>query len=222
MSASSSDPRCSTRHDGDPGPGDGNTCGVGAAFRSVRVATYDRMFGPPLEVDSGSDGVDVRIYEPGFAERSFYTLVTCGMSDAPMPGPPELGRDVLRAELILYVDQPGTSLVRLMRTLALMPRRMGIWLGHGHTLPNGDPPAPLFSGSVLDTLLILDTNVMPEREVWRHVALDGDPLRLLHPLPITSRECALKVSAGLAALLDRFDERKLSFVLDPGRDDVTS
>ncbi len=198
-------------------------CGNGSAsFHEARSAVFDRLFGVPIDVDGGGagDGLDVRIHSPGFADRSFYTLVTSGMSDHPMHTPPELGPEVRRAEMVLYVDQPGPSTVRLLRTLALMPRRSGMWLGHGHTLPNGAPPAPLFPGSTLDTLLILDTIVMPEREIWRHVTLDDEPLRLLNPVPITSRECAVKLTMGLPALLERFNHRGLSFVLDTGRDDL--
>ena len=183
-----------------------------------RRVVYQRMFGEPADVlaDVESPPIDVHIYSPGHGQREFYTLITSGMSDRPMAVPDDLQK-ARRAELALYVDQPGPSTVELLRTLAHAPFDHGLWLGHGHTLPNGDPPAALFPGSELSVVLVVQTVVSPERHTDEQVEIEGDPLNILCLLPITEAECQLKLSLGLDALLDKFNEEQLSFVLDPGR-----
>ncbi len=187
---------------------------------AARAAVLERAFGPPAEVSTDPDprsiAVEVAIHPPGFADRSFYTLCTRGMSDRAMAVPDDVPSSP-RAELVLYVDQPGPTFVELLRTVAKMPHAAGHWLGAGHTLPNGDPPAPLFPGSALDTLLLLESVVAPERDLRRHAEVEGSPLLLLWPVPITAAECRLKLDRGTPALLDLFNEHELSFVLDPGR-----
>lgn len=193
---------------------------------SARVSAFQNLFGPAAEVvadpraasaRAGAPRVDVAIHRPGHGDRDFYTLVTHGMSDRPMNSPPELGPEVRRAELVLYVDQPGPATIGLLRSIAGLPFTAGSWLGHGHTLPNGDPPAPLFPGGQLDTVLLLDPIVAPERHARRFLQVGGDPLGLLWLFPITSAESGLKVERGLQALLDEFNRAQISFVLDPQR-----
>ena len=66
----------------------------------------------------------------------------------------------------------------------------------------------------------MHTIVAPERHCDEHFTIGGDPLNMLWLQPITSAECRLKVELGLSVLLDRFNERQVSFVLDPGRTSV--
>lgn len=187
---------------------------------AARAAVLERAFGPPSEVVPDPDprplAVEVAVHPPGFGDRSFYTLCTRGMSDRAMAVPSDVDSSS-RAELVLYVDQPGPTFVQLLRTVAKMPHEAGHWLGAGHTLPNGDPPAALFPGSALDTILLLESVVAPERDLKAHAQVEGAPLLILWPVPITSAESRLKVEAGTLALLDAFNEKELSFVLDPGR-----
>jgi hypothetical protein len=198
--------------------------GAGALDRA-RADVYRKAFGEPTERIPGvatprAPAIDVLVHPPGHATRSFYTLVTSGMSDRPMHPPADVGRDGRRAELVLYVDLPGPSLARLLQTLARLPHEAGGWLGAGHTIPNGDPPAPLFPGSRLSSVLLLDSVVAPERDTYRVVEIEGDPLHILWPVPLTAAELAFKIEHGSLALLDVFNERQFSFVLDPGRDSL--
>lgn len=45
-----------------------------------------------------------------------------------------------RTELILYVRQTKEAHIRLLRFLAYFPRDQRTWIGHRHTIPNGQPP----------------------------------------------------------------------------------
>lgn len=203
-------------------------CGTASDARESgagRLALYQRMFGPlaersPDPEPGAGPAIDVCVFRPGFAGREFYTLATSGMSDAPMAVPAEAAGVPRRAELALYVDLPTPGLVRLVRSLARLPHRTGQWLGPGHTLPNGDPPALLFPevhGCVLDTVLVLESIVAPEKDLRELLAVDGEPVAMLWPLPISGAECQVKLEQGTSALLALFNAVQLSFVLDPAR-----
>lgn len=199
-------------------------CGSEGVDAEARAAVFNNLFGEPAEVAPDVEDyfgvaprIEVAIHPPGHGERDFYTLVTRGMSDVPMVVPEDVGQERRRAEIIAYVDQPGPSLIRLLRTIARLPHENEAWLGHGHTVPNGDPPASLFPGSALDTVLILDPIVAPERHTSQNVEVGGDPLNLLWLFPLTADEARLKVESGLNELLAVFNQKQISFVLDPQR-----
>jgi hypothetical protein len=202
----------------------GGTEGVPSTLeerRAARASIYRRLFGPALEVIEGSEDesprIDLHVFGPGHAGREFYTVVTSGMSDEPMIAPDEFAREVRRAEIVIYVDQPGDSIFELLRVLARLPFSHRAWVGHGHSIPNGDPPSPLFPGSNLVAVLMLRSNVHPEKDMHHVVEIDGDPLNMLWPVLLTAGELDLKVREGTDALIDVFNEKRFSFVLDPGR-----
>lgn len=194
------------------------------ARRAARLAVYRRIFGPPIQELRGEESdaprIDLLVHGPGHAGREFFTIVTNGMSDRAMNVPTDLGRDGRRAELALYVDQPGRSWFDLLRILARLPFLHDGWIGHGHSIPNGDPPMPLFPGSELVAMLVLRSNVAPESDMVQVVEVEGDPLNMLMLLPITRGELDLKLRDGTDALLGAFNRAQLSFVVDPGRASV--
>ncbi len=186
-----------------------------------RARLFARMFGPPLQVVKGTPGgappIDVSIHGPGFADREFYTLITSGMSDRRMTVPKDERYAARRVELAMYVDQPGPTVIALLQTLARLPHDQNLWIAHGHTLPNGDPPAALFPKSTLCAILMLLTNVAPESGMSTLLEIDGDAVSVLMPVPLTAAECTLALEQGLDALLAVMNEKRFSFVLDPGR-----
>lgn len=193
-----------------------------ARFQEARERLFPRLFGAEFtlhrDVVSAPFPVDVYAFAPGHGGRDFFTLVTSGMSDRPMAVPADDAAAARRAELVLYLDSPpGPAVLRLLRTVATMPPRAQAWLGHGHTLPNGDPPAPLFKNSELSALLVLSAILAPECDLERWLELDGDPVTALWPVPVSAAECAYKLERGTRALLDVFNATKLSCVLDAQR-----
>jgi hypothetical protein len=121
------------------------------------------------EIISDLVHIDVHIAGPT-SERDFYTLVTTGMSDKPMNAP---APDLQYAEILICLPPdwqppkqgeflaPGTeddnhAPIRWLKYLARMPHEYGTWLGFGHTVPNGDPPAPFTSDTQLCCALLLE------------------------------------------------------------------
>jgi Suppressor of fused protein (SUFU) len=110
--------------------------------------------------------VDVHAIAPS-EDRPWRTLVTSGMAQRPMS-------DGRFAELVMVVaphwpvpDTPGFDETarwpfRLLQDLAELPHRFGTTLGTGHTVPNGDPPAPYAPGTALCGVLLFPPVLQPD------------------------------------------------------------
>jgi hypothetical protein len=167
--------------------------------------------GPPIDVYTFKPGEDSRGYE-----RDFYTLVTSGMSDAPMRVPDSA--PFSRAELVLYVDNPTDEHVALLRWLAGLPHiQRRTWYGFGTTMPNGNPPQPIFEDSDLDCFIFLHSDVGRDDNLHNKLVLDGDPTALLWVVPITEAECQFILDESPDEFQDLLDRKKHPPVLDEGR-----
>ena len=187
------------------------------------------------ELISSEVHIDVHAVLPT-QERPYYTLVTSGMSDKPMSVPPDLERgDALRfAELMLMLPEdwfrdPRSSEalederrywpIRLLKALARFPHECETWLGFGHTVPNGDPPAPY----AVDTELCCALLVPPVRVPPAFYELqlrDGREINVYAVVPLYAEELQLKLTRGTDALLDRFDVAEVTELLDPRRENT--
>jgi len=193
-------------------------------FAAERERVFAKFFGKKWTVDRDKDAqgpaIDVYIFEPGpdshGVERECYTLVTSGMSDAPM----RVAEDVpyRRAELVLYLDEPKEQHILVLRWLAGLPHiQKRTWYGLGTTMTNGQPPQPIFDDSVLDCFLFLHPLVCDDDSVHEKLNLGGDPTTLLWVVPITEAECQFILDESLDEFLDLLDRKKHSFKLDEGR-----
>jgi hypothetical protein len=129
-------------------------------FAQAREAVYERHFGKPLSVSHELlplvPHIDVYIFKRSQGNKEMYSLVTGGMSDLKMTLPLGADKDVpRRVELIFYCSEPRDEYISTLRWVAHFPHDSKSWLGHGHTMPNGDPPAPFWGSSDLDTLFFL-------------------------------------------------------------------
>lgn len=192
-----------------------------AAFDEARQAVYRRFFGEPIDVSHEVfpliPHVDIYKYRGCDADHpEVHTLVTSGMSDLKMKVP-FLSRAPRRVELILYCSEPKPEYIQTMRFLAHFPHDQKTWIGHGHTIPNGNPPAPLWGSPILDTILFLSPIVKRDDTLPDELVLGGDPVHFLWLVPLTTPECNLKLAKGTDAILDLFGEHRHPYVFDPNR-----
>jgi hypothetical protein len=192
--------------------------------RDERERIFTKFFGKEFTVerDSDPDGppIDVFIFEPGEdargRERDFYTLVTSGLSDAPMRVPK--GVPFRRAELILYVDKPTQQHVGVLRFLARLPLiQEKTWYSFGTTMTNGRPPQPIFEDSGLDCYFFLEPVYGRDNTVHEKLEIDGDPTTMLWVVPITKAECDLILDESIGEFLNLLDRKKHPYILDEGR-----
>jgi hypothetical protein len=169
-------------------------------------------------------------------ERPYTTLVTCGMSVRPMrvpiENPEDLGRvpELRHAELLLslppewpltpdaFLNEDHYWPVRWLKRLARLPHIDESWLGLGHTIPNGDPPAPFASNTRFSCWLV-DEPVRLPREV-RKLRTGDRAINFYALVPLYEDEMRLKLAKGGAALGQLLDRAHVSELIDLKRPSV--
>lgn len=146
-----------------------------------------------------------------------YSLVTGGMSDMEMTMPRGAKEVPRRVELIFYCAEPRDEYIATLRWVAHFPHDSKSWLGHGHTMPNGNPPAPFWGSTELDTLLFMPPIVTKDQTLPDELQLGGEPVHFLWVVPLTAAECNLKLEKGFDAILDLFEQHRHPHVFDPKR-----
>ena len=182
-----------------------------------RIQAYSVVLGPPsnrlFDNSCKPDCPQVDVLEfPPSESRSFFTLVTSGMSDMPMYVDTDEGPR--RAELLFYVAEPRDDYSGWLHWAAHFPYVDKTSLDHGHTV---EWLEPLFEDSDLSAMLFLYTILKSDAEMCRELVVDGDTVDLLWYVPITRSELELKRKRGLGDLLDLFDANDHPIVLDEKR-----
>ena len=192
-----------------------------AGFTEARETVYARLFGEAVsvshEVVPQIPHIDVYTYKRSQGDRTNYALVTGGMSDLQMTMPRGATDEPRRVELIFYCSEPKDEYIETLRWVAHFPHDSKSWLGSGHTMPNGSPPAPFWGSSELDTLLFMPPIVKKDQTLPSELNLGGDPVHFLWVVPLTTKECNFKLENGFAAILHLFQERRHPHVFDPDR-----
>ena len=190
-------------------------------FAELREAVYQEFFGPSDLVSHESipliPHIDIWIHPPGFRGRNFFTLVTNGMSDIPMNLESEVTKSYSRRELIIYTADHQAAYVSLLRNIARFPFEYSTWVGVGHTIPNGNPPAPMFKDSELVSVIFFPAMLDLEQTLPQRVVLNGDPVEFLWLVPLTQTELDFKLEHGIEALAEELGKAKDWPVLDPNR-----
>jgi hypothetical protein len=191
-------------------------------FAQAREKAYAAMFGEARnvyhEVLPFHPHVDVYTFARSSPQGTVFALVTSGMSDLPLHLPPTVAKTApRRVELIFYCSDPKKEYLETLRWVARFPHDQKTWLSFGHTLPNGNPPAPFWGSQILDTLLFMPTVVKRDQALPNELTLAGDPVQFLWVVPISTAECGLKLKKGFGSMLDLFEKHHHPHVFDPTR-----
>jgi len=131
---------------------------------------------------------------------------------------PPAGVNCRRAELAIYTRKaPDEKCVALLRWLAHLIHDQQTWLSPGSTMTNGQPPQPIFPGSVLDCFLFLSSIVQPDNSMPDRLILEGEPVELLWVVPISSAECEFIRNRDLNDFLDLLEQNGHPHTLDEKR-----
>jgi len=193
-----------------------------AEFAASRERVYKELFGEAQsiyhEVLPLVPHIDVHTYVRSSPKGCVYVLVTSGMSDLAMRVPRAAGADApRRVELIFYCTEPKKEYLETLRWVARFPHDQKTWLSFGHTVPNGNPPAPFWGSEILDTLLFMPTIVTRDQNLPQQLVLAGDPVHFLWVVPLSTPECNLKLEKGFSAILDLFDKNRHPHIFDATR-----
>jgi hypothetical protein len=149
------------------------------------------------------------------------------MSDEKMFLSQGIDDHLARAELIFYVAHDETInyqtekpwYVNAMGFYAHFPFNYKTWLGNSHTLPNGDPPAPVVEGSQLTTALFLPA-IFEKQEFIQNFKLGEDKVNLLWLTYLSDKETEYKLKKGIQKLVDKFNKDNFPQVFNPFRKSI--
>lgn len=159
-------------------------------------------------------------------ELPYRTIVTCGMSERPMPAAP--APELRFAELFacLPADWPVDEAsardernwwpMRLLKTLARLPHEYETWLWREHTVPNGDPPEPFADTTEQCGAIVIPPILMPD-DFAVMGRPDGGETHFFAVLPLHADELDLKLQGGAEALYDAFEAANVDLAIDPAR-----
>lgn len=152
---------------------------------------------------------------------SHLTLITSGMRNYAMPAPEEM-KDTARAELFIHLpnDWPWRDVsdpnhfwpISWLQELSKIAFRRQRWLG---------APVAVFSNERPDDFLSPDnrfTGMLAITE--RKFNVSGNAIQLYRLLPLYWEEIQLEQSQGFPALLNLFDQREISAVVNKDRPNV--
>lgn len=165
-------------------------------------------------------------------ERAVHTLITCGMSSVPMTIPKNTNASpYLELMMVLPGDWPlpfGTFEniqndhdwpINLLKTIATFPHDYHTWLGYGHTLSNGNPPAPFAEHTDLNAFILLPSLHTPQEFHYLNID-EGKEIEFLSIVPIYQEERDLVIEEGSDALLKFFDQYKINDLVNLNRINV--
>lgn len=180
-------------------------------------------FGPVRSLGEFKPDIGVQIYAAGPSSEKI-TLFTLGLSGKAMTVPP--GQEHYQfAELMIHLP-PSWPLnredfrnpanlwpIEWLRTMAQFPGDNNTWLGGPSTIVgNGEPPEPLGPNTLQSCIMLLEDSQIPLN--------DGRRIVLYSMTPLYSEEKALEEATGLKTLLDRFNQKQVSNVVNPTRVNV--
>lgn len=170
--------------------------------------------------------LDVYYIKPS-AERKCHTFITTGMSFLPM-NTPEGAEEYRYAELMICLPEHWEVSdeafkvevnywpIRLLKQMARFPHHYNTWLGFAHTVPNGNPPEPLFEGTLLNGIILLPP-IMVKRDFISLKVDDNRTVNFYCIIPLYEEETNYKLKYGYSSLLDKFDEYGINEVIDINR-----
>ena len=184
------------------------------------------------EIVSEQVHIDIHWVKPT-EQFPFHTLVTSGMSDRPMHVPEGL-EDYQYTELCIllpaswpitidneqmskvFKEEKNYWPVRWLKIVARFPHEYNTWLGHGHTVPNGNTANPFAANTELGCMLLLPSlhlgNAFSSLPVNKNKTI-----RFYCLYPLYREEMDLKLEKGLDALIEKFKKQAVSDVVDINR-----
>lgn len=180
------------------------------------------------EISSDLIHLDVLLV-PASAKRRYHVLVTSGVGDRRMTVP-EAAENYGRAELLIalpaawplaqgaLMDEANYWPVRWLKRVGRLPHEHDTWIGWGHTIPNGDPPATI--GSTRFVGFMLTPPFWLDDDFFQLHARSGDTVTFYDLVPLYKEEMEMKLNRGVEVLEDLLDKADAWGALDVSRRNV--
>jgi len=181
------------------------------------------------EIVSDKVHIDIHRVDPS-EKRNFYTLITSGMSDQPMPAPS--GRENYRyTELTLSLpaawpmspdelqDDANYWPVRWLKTIARLPTGQNAWVSLGHTVPNGNPPVPFSSATEL-CCWVVSVPLLFGRQFGQLKVDEEKTIHFFSLVAIYQEEMEFKLRKGAQPLIELLLRNRINEIANLNRKNV--
>ena len=213
-----------------PAFGDGENIEAITEHIEKHVGKIETVF---HEIVSDQVHIDVHWVKPT-DKFPFHTLITSGMSDKPMKVPEGLEAHRFAELCVLLPDTwtiDGTNFilmeeafksennywpVRWLKIIARFPHEYDTWLGHGHTMPNGEAATPFADNTKLGCMLLLPSLYLGPHFFELKIS-EEKTIKFYCLYPLYKEEMEFKLKKGSDALLDKFEQFDVSDVIDVDR-----
>jgi hypothetical protein len=201
------------------------------AHRSRIRAHVERELGTVKQVfqasPSAAAAIDV-LHVPSSDERPVHTLVTAGMSDAPMhtdrasdvPQYLEVMMTLPRQWQLEGISEgdPAYWPVRTLMTLGRLPHERGTALKWGDVVPNGEPPKPYAPETKLCGVILAPSLLVPKE----FYALDSAErhVEFYAAIPLYQEELELHREQGMKHLLTTLIDHNINDLVEIKRRNV--
>lgn len=159
-------------------------------------------------------------------ERDCHVVVTCDLSDEPMPSPKPEWRFAELCALLpsdwpldpqLWQSDPNFGWpARELQRLVRFSQETKTWLGFGHSIPNGQPAKPFAPSTRQCGSFLLPPLELPEPFARLRLS-DDEILNFWTIVPIYPDELAVKVNQKAPTLIEALTKKGISDVINPTR-----
>jgi len=149
------------------------------------------------------------------------------MRDEKMTLPKGIDHQYARAEIVFYIGSDETKTyqtekpwyVEALFFFAHFPFKYKTWFAFFHTIPNGDPPAPVVDGSCLTTAFFLPAIFEP-KEFTQDFNLGNEKVNFMWLTYLTDKETEFKLKYGYDKLVEKFNQDNFPQVFNPRRTSI--
>ena len=171
------------------------------------------------------------LWVPATAERPYHLLVTSGVSDEPMKVPEGMEK-FKHVELLMalpadwpmtedaFKDEANYWPVRWLKMIGRLPHEYETWIGWGHTMPNGDPAAPIADTKFIGVMLTPPYGISPD--FFQLATKSGETISFYMLVPLFQEEMDMKLKEGVEGLEQRLEKAGVGLVLDVNRPNVVA
>jgi hypothetical protein len=213
-----------------PAFGDGENIEAISNHIEMHVGKIESVF---HEILSDLVHIDVHWVKPT-DELPYNVLVTSGMSDLPMNTPEGIGvsKHIELCVLLpkdwkltaedyslmedVFKDENNYWPVRWLKIIARFPHEYDTWVGHGHTIPNGENADP-FSDNTQLGCMILFPSISLSGDFFELKINDNKIINFYCLYPLYKEEMDFKLKKGADALIEKFEKFNIFDDIDINR-----
>lgn len=210
-----------------PAHGDGENIEAISEHIESHIGKIESVF---HEIVSDLVHIDIHWVKPS-EKFPFHTLVTSGMSDMPMtvpegledhkyselcvllPGDWNIGGENYQTTEEAFKDEKNYWPVRWLKIIARFPHEYNTWVGHGHTIPNGNNADPFADNTGLGCMLLFPS-ISLGNQFFQLKVNDEKSIHFYCLYPLYKEEMEFKLKKGADALIDKFEKYNVTDVVD--------